>query len=177
MNHSSNRVIMFFLCTMFVCLCVFVCENGAFGGYTLGTEVGIIRKRPPKLSCPPLPYKHPSIFFKTSTCLTYLPSSKHVLPLNHPHPPRRHGPHHGQRPGTTLPRPHASRRSRHRGRRTDFQCYLRYQSPLVFQQGPSQSGSTAGYKGSALHLHCKVLFFFFFLLHMLSVKKEFSWGL
>lgn len=166
----------------YVCVSVCLCENGAFGSYTFPTlgqvpEVGIIRKRPPKLSCPPLPNEHPSIFFKTSTYLTYLPSSKHVLPLNHPHPPRRYGPHHGPGPGTTLPRPHASRRSRHRGRRTDFQCYLRYQSPLVFQQGPSQSGSTAGYKGSALHLHCKVLFFFFFLLYMLSVKKELSWGL
>lgn len=149
---------------MFVCLCVCVCENGAFGGYTLGTEVGIIRKRPPKLSCPPLSNERPSIFFfpKNPPTCTYLPSSKHVLPLNHPHPPRRYGPHHGPGPGTTLPRPHASRRSRHRGRRTDFQCYLRYQSPLVFQQGPSQSGSTAGYKGSALHLHCKFLFFFSF---------------
>lgn len=169
--------VFFVLC---LCVCVCLCENGAFGSYTFPTlgqvpEVGIIRKRPPKLSCPPLPNEHPSIFFKTSTYLTYLPSSKHVLPLNHPHPPRRHGPHHGQRPGTTLPRPHASRRSRHRGRRTDFQCYLRYQSPLVFQQGPSQSGSTAGYKGSALHLHCKFLFFFFFLLHMSSVEKL-SWG-
>lgn len=168
MNHSSNRVIMFSL--YYVCVSVCVCENGAFGGYTLGTEVGRYNKKEaPKIILSPLPNQHPSIFlFPGETTYlylpvpTYLPSSKHVLPLNHPHPPRRHGPHHGPRPGTTLPRPHASRRSRHRGRRTDFQCYLRYQSPLVFQQGPSQSGSTAGYKGSALHLHCKFLFFFLF---------------
>lgn len=81
MNHSSNRVIMFSL--YYVCVSVCLCENGAFGSYTFPTlgqvpEVGIIRKRPPKLSCPPLPNEHPSIFFffKTSTYLPTYPVAK-----------------------------------------------------------------------------------------------------
>lgn len=59
---------------MFVCLCVCVCENGAFGGYTLGTEVGRYNKKEaPKIILSPIAQRTPKyLFFKTSTYL-YLP--------------------------------------------------------------------------------------------------------
>lgn len=49
---------------MFVCLCVCVCENGAFGGYTLGTEVGRYNKKEaPKIILSPIALQTPKYLF------------------------------------------------------------------------------------------------------------------
>lgn len=63
MNHSSNRVIMFSL--YYVCVSVCLCENGAFGGYMLGTEVGRYNKKEaPKIILSPIALQTPKYLFQ-----------------------------------------------------------------------------------------------------------------